>query len=193
MAAYMSGHPDAATEIWTRAHHAFSAAGDLQGAVRCAFWTGFGMVHHGQGAAANGWFSRARRLIDDANLDCVERGFLLVSEGMERFGVDVQAAYGLFCEAAEIGERFGDRDLLAIAGHGRGRALIYMGRAGGVTILDEAMIAVTGGEVSPVVAGTVYCGAIEAYQQEVVDIRRAREWTAAFTRWCESHSFVEIV
>jgi DNA-binding CsgD family transcriptional regulator len=47
------------------------------------------------------------------------------------------------------------------------------------------MVAVTAGELSPIVTGLVYCNAI-AFCQEVYEVRRAREWTAALTRWCES-------
>jgi DNA-binding NarL/FixJ family response regulator len=46
------------------------------------------------------------------------------------------------------------------------------------------MVAVTAGELSPIVTGMVYCNTI-GFWQSVYELRRAREWTEALTRWCE--------
>ena len=75
---------------------------------------------------------------------------------------------------------------MTLARVGVGRCLIYAGEiAEGLRLLDEAMVAVTAREVSPIAVGDVYCTVIEACQ-ELFDLRRVHEWTAALTRWCES-------
>ena len=95
-------------------------------------------------------------------------------------------AYARFAEAAAIGERFRDPDLIALARQGLGRILIRLGKPQeGVRLLDDAIVAVEAGEVSALAAGDIYCSVIEGCL-EIFDLRRAREWTTALTRWCES-------
>ena len=66
----------------------------------------------------------------------------------------------------------------------QGRLALYAGRvADGLALLDEAMVRVVAGEASPVIAGHVYCTAIEGCQ-EISDFGRVAEWTSALERWC---------
>ena len=100
------------------------------------------------------------------------------------FGGDAATARTAFAQAAAIGARFRDPQLAALARAGEGRCLISLGEpAAGIALLDEAMVAVTAREVSPTAVGDLYCTVIEGCQ-EVFDVRRAREWTAALSHWC---------
>ena len=184
MAAYLLGRDTECAEAMVRAHHAFLAQGDAIRAARCAFWLGFGRTD-AERARSSGWLAKARRLLDDCGSDCVERGYLLLPAALDAVARgDIATAGTIFAEAARIGGRFGDVDLVSLARAGRGRTLIKLDdKVGGVTLLDEVMVGVMAGEVSPLIAGTVYCSVIEACF-EMGDMGRAQEWTGALTDWC---------
>lgn len=186
-AAYLTGREAESAGFWGRAHHGFHDRNQPAAAARSAFWLAYGLLDKGESAQASGWLARARRLLDECGQDCVERGYLLLPEALRSTAEgDYEVAAGTFRLAAQAGDRFGDADLVALARHGEGRVLIRLGRtAPGLELLDEAMVAVTAGEVSPLAAGDVYCGVLSGCQ-EVFDWRRAQEWTAALARWCDA-------
>jgi hypothetical protein len=104
-----------------------------------------------------GWFARAQRLLMREEHDCVEQGYVLIPTLLQHvFSGDFEAAYATATEASAIGDRFGDQDLVAIALMEQGYALAKQGRTGeGLRLVDENMVAVTAGELSPIVAGIV--------------------------------------
>jgi DNA-binding NarL/FixJ family response regulator len=184
--AYMLGRDEEFVRGQERAHHAYLDSGEALRAVRCAFWLGFTLLLRGEIGRATGWLGRAQRLIDREDQDCVDRGYLLVPAMLgHMITAEYDAAYATAAAAAEIGQRFGDPDLTAMAVHEQGYARIREGRiTEGLALLDEAMVSVTAGELSPIVTGLVYCSVIEGCQ-EAHALRRAHEWTTALTQWCD--------
>jgi DNA-binding NarL/FixJ family response regulator len=184
--AYMLGRDDDYVNALERAHHAHLEAGEPLRAVRCAFWIGHSLMFRGQMAPARGWFARAERLVERGDADCAERGYLLIPTLLEYSSKgDFESAAATAAKIAEIGARFGDPDLVAMGLMENGHSLVRQGRIGdGMRLVDETMVSVTAGELSPIVAGIVYCNTI-SFCRGVYELRRAREWTDALTRWCE--------
>jgi DNA-binding CsgD family transcriptional regulator len=184
---YLIGQDLEFLRLLERLHRAHIEANDRSHAARCAFWLGLNLLFQGESAQSSAWVARGHRLV--AGRDCVERGYLLLPAGEEQLREGrPDAAYATAAEAAEIGERFREPDLVAAARHGQGRALIQQGQvAAGLALLDEMMLAVVGGELSPIMTGLMYCSVIEACR-ETYALSRAREWTFALSRWCEQQS-----
>jgi DNA-binding NarL/FixJ family response regulator len=184
-AEYMLGSEENWARVLERAHHRYTEAGEACRAARCAFWIGTNLAVRGQMGPATGWLGRAARLIEDQG-DCAERGFLLVPVVFQHEAEgDLEGAAETAAAAAEIARRFGDRELFPLALHLQGDVLVRSGRVReGLAVLDEAMVAATGRDLNPMVTGIVYCGVILACES-VFELRRAREWTAVLTRWCE--------
>ena len=186
-AAYLAGQDDVSVETWERAHQELLRGDDVLRAARCSGWLIFLLLNIGEFARAGGWLARTRRLLEDVDGECAEKGHLLIPEAFQHAVTgDWATAYTIAGRAAEIGDRFADIDLVTLARNLQGRALIAQGRIGeGMSLLDEMMVAVTSDEVSEIVAGAVYCSVIEACQ-EVLDLRRAQQWTTALTHWCDT-------
>ena len=193
VALYLVGSDEPSAEAMTRAHHGHQQAGDAARAARCAFWLGFAIDITGDQATAAGWYERARRLAGDVGGDCAEQSYALVPGALHDLLVagEFETARAAFDRITAAGERFDDADLVTLGRLGAGHALVLLGdKATGTAMLDETMVAVVAGEVSPILVGLVYCAVIEICH-ETFDLRRAREWTDQLTRWCAAQPDLE--
>jgi DNA-binding CsgD family transcriptional regulator len=184
-AAALTGHEAEGDEVQARAYQAFVDRGDLTQAARCAFWLGSRLFSQGDPIRGRSWYARAQRLLDDVEQDCVEHGLLCVASARQTLEAgDPTLARTTFEQARQIGERFGDADLIALARLGVGVCQVSSGYAAdGLAYLDDVMLSVEMRQLSPVVVGALYCVAIDVCH-DVFDLRRAQEWTVALARWC---------
>lgn len=183
-AAYLTGRDLDYQHLLERLYQAHVEAGDCARAARCAFWLALTFLLRGESGRSNAWTARGQRLVEDT--DCVERGYVAVAIAEQQLRDDqAEAARATAGQALATGESFRDVDLTAAARHALGRALIQRGDVvAGLKYLDETMLAVVAGELSPSMTGRMYCSVIDTCRQ-VYALGRAREWTAAFTTVCE--------
>jgi DNA-binding CsgD family transcriptional regulator len=187
VAAALLGRRNDSVQALQRAYQLNLDAGETLAAVRCAFWLAMSLVMSGETAVGGGWIARAQRLIDEVTEDVVERGYVILPVMIRQISSgELASAYKLAVSITEYGRRFSEPDLLAVGLSSQGRMLLYEGRvAEGLAHLDEAMVGVAAGEVSPIFSGQVYCTMIEGCQ-EISDLARAAEWTTALTTWCDA-------
>ena len=156
-AAYMLGRDEEWVAAHERAHHLHLEAGEVEPAARSAFWIGISLALRDELGPAEGWFGRAQRLLDERDADCVERGFLMIPYGLGLLEAgESAAAEATAADAAAAARKFANRDLFALAMLLQGQAAADDARVNeGLTLLDEAMVAVTTEDLSPIVCGLV--------------------------------------
>lgn len=183
----MSGDFDEGIELLTAAHQGFVAEGDSRGAVRTGGWIGLQLMATNELARAAGWLARVDRIAEQHPDRPELRGFSFAAEGLGGlYGGRPEAAIEPFAKAATLGDDYDDPDLSALGRLGQGQALVAIGdTVRGLTMLDEALVAVTTGDVSPIASGLTYCAVIYTCHQ-AFDVQRALTWTAALDRWCAS-------
>jgi hypothetical protein len=143
------GRGDDAIAVLQRVYAARVDAGDIGAALRGAFWLYRAQAFNAEFAHAGGWIARAARLAE-GRADCAQQGYLLLPEAerLLRDG-DNPAAFATAGRAAALGAGCGDRDLITIAAHLQGRAVVGDGRVDdGLALLDEAMSYISAGETS---------------------------------------------
>ncbi|MEY2571327.1 MAG: hypothetical protein QOE63_1677 [Acidimicrobiaceae bacterium] len=188
-ATWWLGRLDDCVDARERAYVLYDELREDRRAGQCAVWLYEHHCFRASPSIAGGWLRRARRALD-ADQDCAEFGALILREAEVAHGSgDLDAAAALAERGAELGRRLRCADLEAEALQALGRVRIDRGRpADGLALLDEAMLFVLDGRLSPYSTGKVYCSLISACE-ELSDHGRAAEWAAATARWAERHPF----
>ena len=185
-AAWWLGLINETLTISEECHQHFLEEGRPIRAAMSALDIGFGWLLRGEVALGSGWVSRARRLLEDQPA-CAEQGFLVwldTTEALERDDLD-SALVGSH-QVREWGHRFASSTLTSLGLVGEGLVAIRSGSVNkGFALLDEAMLPVLAGQVPPEWAGNIYCQ-LMATCHDLADVNRARQWTAATEKWCES-------
>jgi DNA-binding CsgD family transcriptional regulator len=155
------------------AYAAYLRESDEPAAAGCALWLAVEYLSaRGAEAVANGWFLRAERLLEGRPA-CPAHVELEIARA-RRSGDEAH-----FRTALEVAQSLGSRDLEVRAASVLGEQLVRTGRIEeGMALLDEAMAAVLGGELSdPWAMGGAACQLLAACDG-------AADWPRA-TQWCE--------
>ncbi|HUL66577.1 MAG TPA: response regulator transcription factor [Burkholderiaceae bacterium] len=188
--AWSAGMLDRDTELLPtleRLYQVHLDAGRPERAAYWAFFLGFRLLALREFGRATAWFQRTQRLADELGRDSAIHGYLLIPAVYKLYKAgDLAAAQKLAAEAVEIGDRCREPDLAAFARCQLGRLIACQGDVdAGIALLDEAMLAATARELTPVLTGLVYCNVISTCRQ-VFALDRAREWTSALAHWCDA-------
>lgn len=184
--AYADDDLEASRVLWERAYKGYRDAGDLRRAAMAA--VNLAGVHYDgylNESASHGWLGRASRLLDQVGR-CVERGHLALAL-VACHARDINQLEQSAAVALELAIEFGDSDLEAKALADGGLALITQGKISeGFARMDEAMAAVSAGEVSALFSGKIFCAMLTACER-TGDLRRAEEWTQTCRAYADAN------
>jgi class 3 adenylate cyclase len=184
-AAWWSGDMLLGISAQERAFAAYSAAGDLRNAAMTAISLSGDYRHRLQESVASGWLRRAQRLLESLP-ESVDHGYLeraLMNIALDRGALD--EAMHRAQRALEIGQRYHNSDLTTLALQDLGRVMIAQGQVEeGMGLLEEAIVAAVGDQLSPIATAVVYCNATVACE-DLTDYRRAADFADAAKRWCD--------
>lgn len=188
LATWWCGDIPEALRLVELAHQRLLAAELRAEAAECAATMTILALLRGDGALASGWRSRARRLLADLDESRAHGLVLYVDafDAVERR--ELETAGALAFEVQQLGRRLAEPTLTALGLLVEGVARVRAGEvAAGLSLLDEAMLPVVGGQVLPEHAGAVYCMVIGVCS-DLSDTPRARAWTHATERWAGQFS-----
>ncbi|WP_109474155.1 helix-turn-helix transcriptional regulator [Ornithinimicrobium cavernae] len=178
------GHMGDSMRLCAAAYDAYRAESRPADAAISAVFLGILHLAMGDEPQGTGWIGRAGRLVADLP-ECAAHGYVLFTTE-----VVPNLLRGRPAEAAtaarriqDLGRRLGETDLITIGIHSEGRALLRSGQpADGLALMDEAMMSVLDGRLTPFNQWTLYCFTLEACH-EVGDVRRMSRWTELTEQW----------
>src|SRR5919106_1364993 len=179
--ANLEGEYEQAIELKEAAFAAFRGRDQLVEASDAARWLGFMYAtYHGNYAVASGWMSRAESLLEGVE-ECAAHGWLILDRAP--FSHSPEERQQVATAALAIARRFGDTALEFEATALLGESHVALGRINeGMRLLDEAMAAITSGEIADHKAiGEIYCRLLSACER-ATDVRRAEDWIAVLDR-----------
>jgi len=176
-AAVWSDHHEESIDARQRAHVAYLAQDDTLAAARVAIALVPNHIARLNLSAAGGWFNKAKRLLAEEPESVTHGELAAMTALIQLANGDIEPGLKSAVAAHRLGERFGDRDLVALGLVFQGYALARLGRLDdSAPLLDEAMAGAVAGELGPLATALVYCRTI-CTCLDLFDFRRAADWT----------------
>lgn len=175
-------------EVCEECHERYLAEGQVERAALAALEIGFNWFLRGEPDIGSGWISRARRIL--ANLpEGLGHGWLLYMEANEALAAqDFDAALVISGRLQALSAEIGNPVLRCMGLSVEGTVAIRQGEPErGFALLDEAMLPVLAGRIDPGFSGNLYCNMMSLCH-DIADVSRARRWTEATQRWCDTFS-----
>jgi class 3 adenylate cyclase len=187
-AAMWNGEMEMVHPYFERAYRGYLQQGNTLRAAFVATWIAHNQKNNLQASMANGWMSRAKRLLD-LEEEGPEHGYWALQQSLVELGQhNFAESLVLAKQAEELGRRFGDRSLEIRALQRQGNVLIEQGEvAEGKLFLDEASAAALAGELDPFSTLVVYCNTIGACR-DVADFESAGEWAERASDFCDTNT-----
>ncbi|HEX2089003.1 MAG TPA: LuxR C-terminal-related transcriptional regulator [Actinomycetota bacterium] len=179
--------PESSADARERAYAGYRKRGSRLEAARVAMT--IGMMHLGflgAPAIAQGWLGRARHILHDMEPTPVH-GWVSLGEGFIAliYDKDTARGYELSQEAAKLGRDLQDVHLEMMATGQAGLCMVLAGRVKeGMPLLDEAVAAALGGELSDRSVITNTCCYMVTACQRVRDYDRAAQWAQRTMEYC---------
>jgi ATP/maltotriose-dependent transcriptional regulator MalT len=175
-----------------RAYSGFRRDGDLARAARIALWLSreYGLVFAND-AAARGWLARAERLLRDV-APGAEQGWLDLTRS--EAARDPDTAARLAAAALDAAQAVSDPDLELRALAQLGLAEVSLGRVEeGLTRLDEAMAAATGGEPASLETFADICCTLVVACERAGDAERTQQWSSVLESFVRRYDHVVLL